>query len=212
MGQTSAYRFPYPDASDVVKVSSDMGDLATAIDTRLAFDSTRARPSVILAEAYDATQYLTEIVNTTTATQLFSVPLTGAVAGDVFIMNYHVSVLNFSGASRNATVTINIGTSTIFTGLIGAIAASNTMRAMQGELRIHVQTPTAHIVTTSFTLGGTALLSMNGGITLHQQNLNTSTEDLSVNPNLSMEITPNFASENYFFRLHAYNLRRLRIT
>lgn len=212
MGQTSAYRFPYPEATDVVQVSADMNNLATAIDTRLLFDSSRARPSVVAAEAIDATQYVSQIVNTTAITQFFSVPLVGGVAGNVFILTYRGSILNNTGASRDATVYIKIGAGTVFTSAIGAIANSNTMRSMEGEIRLHVESNTSAILTTSFTGGSTALVNMNSGVSFYQQNVNTALVNMSTNPNLTMEIAPNLANENYFFRLHNYRLMKLGTT
>lgn len=209
MGNTTNYRFPYPEATDPVQVSADMGNMATAIDTRLLFDSSRNKPSLVQAEAFDATQYLVEIVNTNASTQLFSIPITNASVGDLYIFDYGGSVLNQSNATRTMTTSINLGTTTLFTGTSGNITTSAGIRPFSGQIRLYVDTLTANIATSFFILGGGTQFNMNGTTTIYTYSINTSTEDLTTSKNLSMNITLSSAHPEYFMRLQQYRLMRL---
>ena len=212
MGVTTNYSFPYPSASDPIRVSSDMEDLATAIDTRLLFDSSRNGSSLVLAEAFDATQYVSQVQNTTTATQVMSLPISGAQAGDLYILDYGGSIFNATGANRTFIMDIKLGTTTVFTGTSVALANSTGVRSLQGQIRLHVDTTSAQVFLSDSAVGGGTQFNMNGAMAIYCQSVSTATEDLSTTKNLTMDITLSAASGELFFRIQNYRLMRLRTT
>jgi hypothetical protein len=209
MGTSSNYQFPYPNSTDPIKVSDDMQRLATKVDDRLVIDSTRNQNSLVLAEAIDVTQYLTWIVNTTSATQLFSVPITQASVGDLYVFDFSGSYQNNTGANRTFILSVDLGSTNLFTGTSTAIATSTALRTLYGQIRIHIDTLSAQIATSLVVIGGVGQFSMNTASGIYTRAINTATEDLSTAKNLTATITHSIASEDLWMSLQQYSLVRI---
>ena len=212
MTTTPNFNLNYPLGADAIAVPTDLQNLATDMDTNMATMNARSVGPLLIAQDYDTT-FVTEVVNTTATTNLFSLPISGAQAGEIYDLTFFGRYLNNSGSSRAFTFTASLGSATLTTGTSANFVTSTVERGFYGNIKIYVDATNRQMTYSglSFTAAGTAANHPVAAMGLNITNVFTkATVDLSTSQNLVVSFAHSAALTTIRLRLLGYTLVRLR--
>jgi hypothetical protein len=210
MGSTSNYGLPYPDNTDPLDIAGDIQALADSIDTELLDVANAGTGSLLVAYAYDASPTAT-ISNTTTETSLVSYSVSGASAGNIYRVKAGGSYLNNTGTNRTITMRAKLGSTTVVSGTSGNLTTNASERAWTWWLDLYVESTSAQVMSSVFTLGGPGLSStiLTANIIASTNGIGTATEDLTSAKTWDLTGQLSVASTNNTMTLYYYEIVRL---
>jgi hypothetical protein len=208
MPTTPNYALRYPANTDSADIQGHISNLATDLDNQLLYFNNKQQEIFTIKRDFNATP-IVSIANTNAETNLLTLPIQGAVAGDTYRLTIFGQFLNNSGGNTTINTRVKLGGATYIFGASANIATSTARRSLTMTVDLLVESLTVQILYGSTLLGGPGsnFTSQTYGVLglgryFANQNLATS-KDLQVTQ------THSVANANIITEMNGYTLERV---
>ena len=164
------------------------------------------------AQSLASSSTLTTIVSASTAeTSIISYAISNANIGDIYEYVIYGDFLQNSGGTADLVFKANIGSTTVITNTVSALASNAVRRNYEMRGALFVTSLTTQTVCNSYSqiAGSTAGLVTATSSALHGYVANSATEDMSTSKTFAISVAIASAT-NTDLRLAAYSVNRIR--
>jgi hypothetical protein len=208
MPTTPNYGLRYPANTDSADIQGHITNLATDLDNQLLYFNSKQQEIFTVKRDFNATP-LVSITNTTTETNLLTLPIQGAVAGDSYRLTIFGQFLNNSGANCTYTTRVKLGGSTYVFGATANISTSAVKRSLNITVDLLIESLTVQIIQGQMTLGTPATnwtSSAYGALGLGR---NFANQNLATSKDLQITQAHSVANANITTEMNGYFLERI---